>query len=107
MINGLFVPVIKLFISLFIMHFPFVSKSLFIKIQRLNNHKQSQVIKTWSRSSTIVPIMIGHTIAIYTGREFIPVFITEQMIGHKLGEFAPTRTFKGHIKTDKKILRRK
>ena len=87
-------------------HFPFVSQSLFKKIQSLNKEQQSQVIKTWSRSSTIVPIMIGHTIAIYTGREFIPVFITEQMIGHKLGEFAPTRIFKGHIKTDKKILRR-
>lgn len=87
-------------------HFPFVSQSLFKKIQNLNNEQQSQVIKTWSRSSTIVPMMLGHTIAIYTGREFIPVFITEQMIGHKLGEFAPTRTFKGHIKTDKKILRR-
>lgn len=87
-------------------HFPFVSQSLFKKIQNLNTEQHSQVIKTWSRSSTIVPIMLGHTIAIYTGREFIPVFITEHMIGHKLGEFAPTRTFKGHIKTDKKILRR-
>nr|YP_009306256.1 ribosomal protein S19 [Derbesia sp. WEST4838]AOP19160.1 ribosomal protein S19 [Derbesia sp. WEST4838] len=87
--------------------FPFVSKTLIKKIEQLNLIKKKQVLKTWSRSSTIVPIMIGHTIAIYNGKDFIPVFITEQMIGHKLGEFSPTRTFKGHIKNDKKILRRK
>nr|YP_009532769.1 ribosomal protein S19 [Pedobesia claviformis]AYC65318.1 ribosomal protein S19 [Pedobesia claviformis] len=87
--------------------FPFISQSLLKKIKFLNFNKRHQVVKTWSRSSTIVPIMIGHTIAIYTGREFIPIFITEQMIGHKLGEFALTRTFRGHIKFDKKIIRRK
>ena len=87
--------------------FPFVCLNLIHKIEQLNKNQNKKVIKTWSRSSTIVPLMIGHTIAVYTGREFIPVFITEPMIGHKLGEFAPTRTFRGHIKTDKKALRRK
>jgi len=86
---------------------PFVSIKLLNKIEKLNKTNKKQVIKTWSRASTIVPLMIGHTIALYTGREFIPIFINEQMVGHKLGEFAPTRTFRGHIKTDKKIRRRK
>jgi small subunit ribosomal protein S19 len=68
----------------------------------LNNKSEKKVIQTWSRGSTIVPMMIGHTIAVHNGKEHIPVFITDQMVGHKLGEFSPTRTFRGHIKTDKK-----
>jgi small subunit ribosomal protein S19 len=84
---------------------PFVADHLLKKVDRLNSQGQKQVITTWSRASTIVPIMIGHTIAVYNGREHIPVFITDQMVGHKLGEFAPTRTFRGHVKSDKKSKR--
>ena len=84
---------------------PFVANHLLKKIQKLNEQNNKKVIQTWSRSSTIVPIMIGHTIAVYNGREHIPIFITDQMVGHKLGEFSPTRTFKGHIKKDKKSKR--
>nr|YP_009252747.1 ribosomal protein S19 [Cymbomonas tetramitiformis]ANA56881.1 ribosomal protein S19 [Cymbomonas tetramitiformis] len=84
---------------------PFVADHLLKKVDRLNSQGQKQVITTWSRASTIVPIMIGHTIAVYNGREHIPVFITDQMVGHKLGEFAPTRTFRGHVKSDKKSRR--
>ena len=84
---------------------PFVADHLLTKIEKLNSQGQKKVISTWSRSSTILPLMIGHTISTYNGREFIPVFITDQMVGHKLGEFAPTRTFKGHIKSDKKSRR--
>lgn len=87
--------------------FPFIADELLKKIDKLNSKKEKKVIRTWSRSSTIVPLMIGHTIAIYNGREHIPIFITDQMIGHKLGEFSPTRTFRGHIKTDKKLSRKK
>ncbi|BEI31707.1 30S ribosomal protein S19 (chloroplast) [Bryopsis sp. KO-2023] len=87
--------------------FPFVANHLLKKIEQLNKQKKKKVLKTWSRSSTIVPIMIGHTIAVHNGKELIPVFITEQMVGHKLGEFSPTRTFRGHIKNDKKTSRRK
>ena len=71
------------------------------KVERLNTQGDKKVIKTWSRASTIVPVMIGHTIAVHNGREHIPVFITDQMVGHKLGEFAPTRTFRGHAGTKK------
>ena len=84
---------------------PFVADHLLKKIIRLNEKGERQVILTWSRNSTIVPIMIGHTIAIHNGREHIPVFISDQMIGHKLGEFSSTRTFRGHIKNDKKVRR--
>lgn len=87
--------------------FPFISDELLKKIDKLNSKKEKKVIRTWSRSSTIVPLMIGHTIAIYNGREHIPIFITDQMVGHKLGEFSPTRTFRGHVKTDKKLSRKK
>lgn len=87
--------------------FPFVANHLLKKIEQLNKQKKKKVLKTWSRCSTIVPMMIGHTIAVHNGKELIPVFITEQMVGHKLGEFSPTRTFRGHIKTDKKTSRRK
>ena len=75
---------------------PFVAESLMKKITEMNKKNEKNVIKTWSRSSTIFPNMIGHTIAVHDGRKHVPVYITEEMIGHKLGEFAPTRTFKGH-----------
>ena len=75
---------------------PFVDGHLRVKVEALNARNEKKVVKTWSRRSTIVPDMIGHTIAVHNGKKFIPVYITEQMIGHKLGEFAPTRTFKGH-----------
>jgi small subunit ribosomal protein S19 len=75
---------------------PFVDGHLQDYVSALNQRNEKKVVKTWSRRSTIVPDMIGHTIAVHNGKKFIPVYITEQMIGHKLGEFAPTRTFKGH-----------
>jgi small subunit ribosomal protein S19 len=75
---------------------PFVDGHLREKVDGLNTRSEKKVIKTWSRRSTIVPDMIGHTIAVHNGKKFIPVYVTEQMIGHKLGEFSPTRTFKGH-----------
>jgi small subunit ribosomal protein S19 len=80
---------------------PFVADHLLTKIEKLNARNEKQVIKTWSRASTILPQMIGHTIAVHNGKQHVPVYVTEQMVGHKLGEFAPTRTFKGHIR-DKK-----
>ncbi len=82
---------------------PFIAYHLLHKIIRQNLLKNKDTIKTWSRSSTILPNMIGHTIAIYNGKTHIPIFISNQFVGHKLGEFAPTRTFRSHIKTDKKI----
>jgi small subunit ribosomal protein S19 len=84
---------------------PFVADHLLKKIDKLNANGERQVLTTWSRASTIVPIMIGHTIAVYNGREHIPVFVSDQMVGHKLGEFSPTRTFRGHVKSDKKSRR--
>jgi small subunit ribosomal protein S19 len=75
---------------------PFIDDPLREKVEALNARNEKKVIKTWSRRSTILPEMIGHTIAVHNGKKFIPVYITEQMVGHKLGEFAPTRTFKGH-----------
>ncbi|WP_071517796.1 30S ribosomal protein S19 [Geitlerinema sp. PCC 9228] len=80
---------------------PFVADSLLKKIEKLNEKGDKQVIKTWSRASTVLPDMVGHTIAVHNGRQHVPVYITEQMVGHKLGEFAPTRTYRGHAK-DKK-----
>ncbi|AFY40582.1 MULTISPECIES: 30S ribosomal protein S19 [unclassified Picosynechococcus] len=84
---------------------PFIADSLLKKIDKLNAAGDKQVIKTWSRASTILPQMVGHTIAVHNGRQHVPVFISEQMVGHKLGEFAPTRTFKGHARSDKKARR--
>ena len=84
---------------------PFVADKLMKKIELLHSKGEKTVIQTWSRSSTITPIMIGHTIAVHNGREHIPVFVTDQMVGHKLGEFSPTRTFRGHVKSDKKSKR--
>jgi small subunit ribosomal protein S19 len=75
---------------------PFIDGHLRVKVEALNERNEKKVIKTWSRRSTILPEMVGHTIAVHNGRKFIPVYITEQMVGHKLGEFSPTRTFKGH-----------
>ncbi|MCI6099739.1 MAG: 30S ribosomal protein S19 [Veillonellaceae bacterium] len=75
---------------------PFVEESLMKKITALNEANDKKVVKTWSRSSTIFPDFVGHTIAVHDGRKHVPVYITEDMVGHKLGEFAPTRTFKGH-----------
>jgi len=75
---------------------PFVDDHLMKKVELLNRRFEKKVIKTWSRRSTIVPEMVGHTIAVHNGRKFIPVYITENMVGQKLGEFSPTRTFKGH-----------
>jgi small subunit ribosomal protein S19 len=75
---------------------PFVDDPLREKVEALNARNEKKVVKTWSRRSTIVPEMIGHTLAVHNGKKFIPVYITEQMVGHKLGEFSPTRTFKGH-----------
>ncbi|MGH9453510.1 MAG: 30S ribosomal protein S19 [Terriglobia bacterium] len=75
---------------------PFVDGHLMKKVEQLNKRFEKKVVKTWSRRSTIFPEMVGHTIAVHNGRKFIPVYITENMVGHKLGEFAPTRSFKGH-----------
>ncbi len=75
---------------------PFIDGHLRVKVEGMNERNEKKVVKTWSRRSTILPEMIGHTIAVHNGKKFIPVYITEQMVGHKLGEFAPTRTFKGH-----------
>ena len=85
---------------------PFVDDHLMIKIVEMNKKSEKKVVKTWSRRSTIVPAMLGHTIAVHDGRKHIPVFVTEAMVGHKLGEFAPTRTFRGHEKDDRKSRRR-
>ncbi len=85
---------------------PFVAGHLLEKIEKLNAQGSKQVIKTWSRASTILPEMVGHTIAVHNGKQHVPVYISEQMVGHKLGEFAPTRTFRGHSKSDKKAGRR-
>ena len=75
---------------------PFVDLKLLKRIEEMNEANEKKVIKTWSRPSTICPQMVGHTIAVHDGRKHVPVYITEDMVGHKLGEFAPTRTFKGH-----------
>jgi small subunit ribosomal protein S19 len=85
---------------------PFVDSHLLSKVEAQNAKGTHAVIKTWSRRSMIVPDMIGHTIAVHDGRKHVPVFVSENMVGHKLGEFAPTRTFKGHVKDDRKARRR-
>ncbi|GLO64335.1 MULTISPECIES: 30S ribosomal protein S19 [Oceanobacillus] len=84
---------------------PFADDHLMKKIEVLNTDDKKQVIKTWSRRSTIFPTFVGHTIAVYDGRKHVPVYITEDMVGHKLGEFAPTRTYRGHAGDDKKTKR--
>ncbi|ADC91317.1 30S ribosomal protein S19 [Mageeibacillus indolicus] len=79
----------------------FVEESLMKKINDMNSRNEKNVVKTWSRASTIFPEMVGHTIAVHDGKKHVPVYVTEDMVGHKLGEFAPTRTFKGHAGSDK------
>ena len=81
---------------------PYVEKSLMKKVQEMNKGTKKTVIKTWSRRSTIFPDFVGHTIAVHNGKDFIPVYITEDMVGHKLGEFVATRTYRGHGKDEKK-----
>ena len=80
---------------------PFVAASLLKKVDALNETNEKKVVKTWSRASTIIPSFVGHTIAVHDGRKHVPVFITEDMVGHKLGEFAPTRTCRGHGNDEK------
>ncbi len=84
---------------------PFLDDHLLKKIKHLNETNERIVIKTWSRRSTIIPEMVGHTVSVHNGRKFIPVYITENMVGHKLGEFSPTRTFKGHTGRTEKAAR--
>jgi len=84
---------------------PFLAYHLMKKIEKLDKENRKDTVKTWSRSSTILPNMVGHTIAVYNGQKHIPVFITDQLVGHKLGEFAPTRNFKSHIKCERKVKR--
>ena len=81
---------------------PFVDDHLLVKIVTLNSKSEKRVIKTWSRRSTIVPEFLGHTIAVHNGKQFVPVYVQENMVGHKLGEFAPTRTYRGHTSKGKK-----
>jgi len=85
---------------------PFVDDHLLKKVDDLNRRGDKRVIKTWSRRSTLIPDMVGHTLAVHDGRKHVPVFVTDAMVGHKLGEFAPTRTFRGHEKDDRKARRR-
>ena len=80
---------------------PFVDEHLLVKIERANRSGDKRVIKTWSRRSTLIPEMVGHTLAVHDGRRHVPVYVTESMVGHKLGEFAPTRTFRGHMAAEK------
>jgi small subunit ribosomal protein S19 len=81
---------------------PFIEPKLLKKVEAMNQRNEKRVIKTWSRASTIFPQMVGHTIAVHDGRRHVPIYVTENMVGHKLGEFAPTRTFRGHL-AEKKI----
>jgi small subunit ribosomal protein S19 len=84
---------------------PFVASYIMEKVEAMNASGKKDTIQIWSRTSTILPNMIGHTFAVYNGRQHVPVFVTDQMVGHKLGEFSPTRTFRSHIKKDKKSKR--
>ena len=81
---------------------PFVEERLMRRIEDMNRANTKTMIRTWSRTSTIFPEMVGHTIAVHDGRKHVPVFVSESMVGHKLGEFAPTRTYRGHVDTGKK-----
>ena len=85
---------------------PFVDDHLFKKVEKMNQANQKRMIQTWSRRSTVFPSFVGHTFAVHNGKKFIPVFVTENMVGHKLGEFSPTRTFHGHA-ADKKAKAKK
>lgn len=86
---------------------PFIAYHLLRKIEKMNKDGKKNLIKTWSRSSTIIPSMIGHTIAVYDGKRHVPIFISEQIIGHKLGEFVPTRTYRSHIKNSDRRAKKK
>ncbi len=81
---------------------PYINPKLLKKIEKLDAEKKKVVIRTWSRASTIFPQMVGHTIAVHDGRRHVPIYVTENMVGHKLGEFAPTRTYRGHLVEKKK-----
>ena len=85
---------------------PFVDERLMKRIEDMNSANEKRIVHTWSRATTIFPEMVGHTIAIHDGRKHVPVFVSESMVGHKLGEFAPTRTYRGHVKDDRKSRRR-
>ena len=85
---------------------PFVEPKLLRKVEQMRERGDKKVIRTWSRASTIFPQMVGFTIAVHDGRRHVPIYVTENMVGHKLGEFAPTRTYRGHVKDDKKSRRR-
>jgi small subunit ribosomal protein S19 len=80
---------------------PFIQPKLLKRIEEMNDKNEKNVLKTWSRASTIFPQMVGHTIAVHDGRKHVPVYISDEMVGHKLGEFAPTRTYRGHIRSEK------
>lgn len=85
---------------------PYIDRKLLQKVEEMNRTGERRVIRTWSRASTVFPQMVGHTIAVHDGRRHVPVYITENMVGHRLGEFAPTRTFRGHLGREKRAVRR-
>ena len=82
---------------------PFIEPKLLEKVEKMNTAGEKKVIRTWSRASVIFPQMVGHTIAVHDGRRHVPIYVTENMVGHRLGEFAPTRTFRGHFAKEKKV----
>ena len=84
---------------------PYIAYHLLNKLTALNQKGKKEIVKTWSRSSTILPLMIGHTISVYNGQKHVPIFISDPLVGHKLGEFVPTRTFRSHKKTERKVKR--
>jgi small subunit ribosomal protein S19 len=84
---------------------PYIAYHLLNKISKLNELNKKETIQTWSRASTILPLMIGHTISVYNGQKHVPIFISDPLVGHKLGEFVPTRTFRSHKKTERKVKR--
>ena len=86
---------------------PYIDTKLLSRVESLNAENRKQVLKTWARNCTIVPEMVGHTIAVYNGKKFVPVYLTENMVGHKLGEFSPTRTFRSHGGKTARVLRQK
>lgn len=85
---------------------PFIEKSLYSRVVAMNKSGEKKMIKTFSRCSTVIPEMVGMTISVYNGKTWVPVYVTENLVGHKLGEFSPTRLFRGHAKSDKKVVRR-
>ena len=85
---------------------PFISPKLLKKVEDMNQRGEKKVIRTWSRASTIFPQMVGHTVAVHDGRRHVPIYVTENMVGHKLGEFSPTRIFRGHAGSDKKVVKK-